>query len=199
MDNPIIGQIQAFGFHFAPRNWSYCSGQAIAISQNTALFSLLGTTYGGDGRSTFMLPNLNGRTAVGMGQAAGTSVHWNIGKWLGADTHTLTIAEMPSHSHPAEFTLTDSSLTASVEPASESTPSAGAYLAQTVAGPSPADQPEKIYTSDLGASPVGLGGLTVEGTVAIGNAGQSMPFNIVQPSLAINYSIALFGMFPSRS
>jgi len=95
---PFIGQIQAFGFNFAPRGWAMCEGQLLPISQNTALFSLLGTTFGGDGRTTFALPDLRGRSIVGIGNGPGLStISW--GERGGAENHTLSVAQMPSHTH----------------------------------------------------------------------------------------------------
>ena len=205
---PFIGMISIFGFNFAPRGWSFCQGQLLSISQNTALFSLIGTTYGGDGRTTFALPNFNGRTAVGQGQAPGTSIHWTLGTMIGTDQHTMSLAEMPTHSHAAAFTSDGSSsvsvtLQASTGDGTSETPSAGSFLAKSVPGASPADAPEKIYSTTLD-NPVALGGLTVSGstgggTVSVANAGNSNPFTLVQPSLGINYSIALTGIFPSRN
>jgi microcystin-dependent protein len=95
---PFIGQIQAFGFNFAPRGWAQCHGQLLSISANTALFSLLGTTFGGDGRTTFGLPDLRGRSIVGMGNGPGLSnISW--GEKGGAENHTLTVGQMPAHTH----------------------------------------------------------------------------------------------------
>jgi len=95
---PFLGQIQAFGFNFAPRGWAMCEGQILPIAQNTALFSLLGTTFGGDGRTTFALPDLRGRSIVGMGNGPGLSnISW--GERGGAENHTLSVAQMPSHTH----------------------------------------------------------------------------------------------------
>ena len=95
---PFVGQIQAFGFNFAPRGWSQCNGQLLPISQYTAVFSLLGTTFGGDGRTTFGLPDLRGRSIVGMGNGPGLSnITW--GERGGEENHTLTVAQMPSHTH----------------------------------------------------------------------------------------------------
>ena len=95
---PFLGQIQPFGFNFAPRGWAQCDGQILPISQNTALFSLLGTTFGGDGRTTFALPDLRSRSIVHIGTGAGLdNIKW--GERGGATTHTLTLAQMPSHNH----------------------------------------------------------------------------------------------------
>lgn len=197
----VIGTISLCGFSFAPRTWSLCGGQLLAISTNTSLFSLIGTQYGGDGRTNFGLPNLNGRTAVGQGQAPGTNINWQMGYAYGNDQHTLTLNEMPVHSHGAEITTGPTvSLTASTELAESATPSDGAFLAQTKATGGAQDQPEWIYSSS-GTSPVTLGGVAVtnNGNVSVNNAGGSVGFNIVQPSLAVNYSICLVGIYPSRN
>lgn len=195
----FIGDVHIFGFNFAPRNWSTCSGQLLAISQNTALFSLLGTIYGGDGRTTFALPNLNGRAAVGKGQAPGTSINWQQGAALGADTHTLSMTELPAHSHSASWVPDGATaLMATTEDGTVSTPANGSVLANVIAGGGASDKPELIYTTtDQGLIP--LGGLNVSGSVEVGMTGASNAFSIVQPSLGVNYSIALFGIFPSRS
>ncbi|MEX1309383.1 MAG: tail fiber protein, partial [Candidatus Sulfomarinibacteraceae bacterium] len=103
MASPFIGQIQLFGFNFPPRGWAFCEGQLLAISSNTALFSLLGTTFGGDGRTTFGLPDLRGRSAVGVGNGPGlSSVSW--GQRSGAENVTLNVNTLPSHTHSAAVT-----------------------------------------------------------------------------------------------
>lgn len=170
------------GFNFAPRGWAMCQGQLLPISQNTALFSLLGTTYGGDGRVTFALPDLRGRCAMGMGQGPGLSDRTQ-GEMLGQESVTLTIAEIPSHIHqllgnnadgttsdPTNNTLAKSSVT-------------------TERGASPI--PVNSYTS--GAANVPMAGSSIE------PAGGSQAHNNMQPSIAMNYIIALQGIFPSRS
>ena len=106
MSSPFIGEIRAFGFNFAPRGWSSCDGQTMAISQNTALFSLLGTTYGGNGVTTFNLPDLRGRHGVHQGQGPGTS-NYVIGEQAGTETVTLLSTEMPQHSHQQTASTAD--------------------------------------------------------------------------------------------
>lgn len=197
----FIGTIQPFGFNFAPRAWSTCSGQLMSISSNTAMFSLLGTMYGGDGRTSFGLPNLNGRTAVGVGQAPGSSTHWSQGQPAGKDVNVLSVAQMPAHSHHATFTVDAAStgLYATTASGDLDTPQDGAYLAKPTPGPSPADKPEKIFRSAEGQGIARLGGLNIAGQVGVDPAGSGSAFSIVQPSLAINYCISLVGFFPSRN
>ena len=196
----FVGWVQTFSFQFAPRGWTLCRGQLLPISQNTALFSLIGTTYGGDGRTTFALPNFNGRTAIGQGQAPGTSINWQMGMLFGNDIHVLSLAEMPAHSHSGDWSSDNNGgLTATTSDAISNTPENGLVLGTTVPGPAAPDQPEKIYAS-LDANTVTLGGLNLgTASVSVGVSGGNNAFNIVQPSLGINYSIALQGIFPSRN
>jgi microcystin-dependent protein len=179
----FIGTIQAFGFNFAPRGWQTCSGQTIAISQNTALFSLIGTTYGGNGTTTFCLPDLQGRVAVGQGQGPGLS-NYVLGEATGSEQVTLTQQQLPAHTHM---------LMASTVAATDTTPASGDVLG----APNGED-------ADLGAvtvkmyAPAGAGMVSLSPT-SIGVAGSSIPFSVVQPLLCINYSIAMEGIFPTRS
>jgi len=169
---PFIGQIQAFGFNFAPRGWAMCEGQLLPISQNTALFSLLGTTFGGDGRTTFGLPDLRGRSIVGMGNGPGLSnISW--GERGGAENHTLTTAQMPSHNHSVAVGVNTAA-------GSEATPTG--ILASIANG----------YAEDP-TSGASLGGVTQS------NVGGGQSFGIRSPYLGINVCIALQGVFPSRS
>ncbi|MGB1207370.1 MAG: phage tail protein [Chitinophagales bacterium] len=166
---PFIGQIQAFGFNFAPRGWAKCDGQLLPISQNTALFSLLGTTYGGDGRTTFALPDLRGRLPMHQGQGAGLSNH-PIGQQSGQEQVTLTSVEMPSHNHSLH----------------------GIRKAGQSAGPKYGVVRNDYAPSD-GTPNVSLGTDTVMPT------GGGQPHNNMQPYLAVNYCIALEGAFPARN
>lgn len=178
---PFIGQIQLFGFNFAPRGWAMCEGQLMAISQNTALFSLLGTTFGGDGRTTFGLPDLRGRVAVGMGNGPGLSgQRW--GERSGAESNHITIANMPQHNHglsQARVSIPVSSDDADQDEAD------GKYLANG-----------NFYHDSPGAT-YGAGPIAVTGSTDV--AGGSQALNNIQPSLGLNYCIALVGIFPSRS
>jgi microcystin-dependent protein len=210
MDQPFVGQINAFGFSFAPRSWALCSGQLLAISTNQALFSLLGTYFGGDGRTNFGLPDLRGRTSVGQGMGPGISINWGMGSQHGIEFQQLTVNEMPSHTHSATFTPSGGGpvtveVNASTDDGSTATPVAGAYLANVIAGGGAADKPEKIYRDDAGNGTVPLGGVVVDGGAASGgmvqvqHTGNGNNFPIIQPGLGLNYSIALDGLYPPRN
>ena len=170
-----IGEIRMFAGNFAPRNWAFCAGQLLSISQNTALFSILGTTYGGNGQTTFALPDLRGRVPVGTGTGPGLpSV--NLGEVSGTPTVTLLVSNLPAHNHP---------LNAVTEAGSSATPT-GNLLANTGAL-------DKEYAPAAGNT------ATAMGATAIGNTGSSTPINNMQPYLGMNYIICLFGIFPSRN
>jgi microcystin-dependent protein len=170
----FIGQIVMGGWNFAPRGFANCDGQLLAIAQNTALFSLLGTNFGGDGMTTFALPDLRGRTMLGTGNGPGLSTA-SIGERAGTPTTTLSVTNLASHAHTVSIPV--SSDDASTSQAS------GKYLATSDAN---------IYA----ASPTGGESL---GGVAVANAGGSVPFDNMQPYLTIRYCIALQGIFPSRN
>tara|TARA_R110000772_G_scaffold176914_2_gene288534 strand:- start:1 stop:525 length:525 start_codon:yes stop_codon:yes gene_type:complete len=172
---PFIGQIQAFGFNFAPAGWAICEGQLLPIAQYQALFSLLGTTFGGDGETTFGLPDLRGRSIVGVGNGPGLNPT-NWGQRSGAENHTLTNGQMPSHNHTATTTIGVSTSEGS------ETNIDGKYLANH----------PNAFNEDptAGAS---MGGATS----IIDNNGGGQSFPIRDPYLGINVCIALTGIFPS--
>ncbi|MEW9898161.1 tail fiber protein [Chitinivorax sp. PXF-14] len=189
--DPYLGTICTFGFNFCPRGWAATNGQLMSIAQNTALFSLLGTTYGGDGRVTFALPDLRGRVVVGMGQGPGLAPV-DQGQVFGQDNTTLTINSMPAHTHTASTAATvTTKLRASSGAGSTDSP-AGAVLAKqsrtNIYGAGPAD-------SDMGGSAVTT---TASATTTVGVAGGSQPFDQHQPSLGMLTCIAIEGIFPSR-
>jgi microcystin-dependent protein len=188
--DPFLGQIMAVGFNFAPRGWAMCSGQLMSVSQNAALFSLLGTTYGGDGQVTFALPDLRGRVPVGMGQGPGTS---NItpGEMAGSPTTTLSTLNMPMHTHTATVTPI-SSIMASTSAGNLQAPVAGSLLAQ-----SNQRNAQYIESANAGAT-VPLGGASAP-NVTLGQAGGSQAFSNMQPYLGLNFIIALEGIFPTRN
>lgn len=207
MAEPFIGQTDTFGFNFVPQNWADCSGAIMQISNNQALYSLLGTAYGGDGRSTFALPDLRGKMALSQGNYPGSQYEWKVGNTRGSEAHTMNNLEMPAHLHAASFTATSSSpsvnITATTDDADADTPSAGSYLALGKSGQDNINiykttpTPEK--TVDLGGVTVSGGGGVTSGTVVVNSTGSNTRFNIIQPTLVLNYSIAMLGLFPSRN
>ena len=182
MSDPFLGQIMAVGFNFQPQGWALCDGRMLSINQNAALYALLGTTYGGNGSTNFALPDLRGRAAIGMGQGPGTSSH-PIGQQLGTENVTLTVAQMPAHSHG--FTVDAST-------ASTSSP-AGGNIAQPTTTPGRGATAIPSFSTGAPASPATLNPGSVQ------NQGGGNAFSVIQPSLAINYIIALQGIFPPRS
>lgn len=195
MSEPFIGQIMQVGFSFAPRGWSTCAGQQMSIAQNSAVFALLGTTFGGNGQTTFALPNLQGQMMIG----AGTSPSGNnyvAGETGGTTSVTLTQAQMPQHTHMATFAST-SSLNASTANGGNRTPAPNNYLGTVVELTAPANNPV-IYTP-TGTTTVPLSGLNVAGTVTNSIAGGSLPVAIQNPFVAVTTIMALQGIFPSRN
>lgn len=189
MSEPYLGEIRMVGFPFAPRGWAFCQGQTLSISQNTALFSLLGTTYGGNGQTTFQLPDLRGRVPVGQGQG-GTLQPVVIGEVGGNASTSLTIANMPAHTHTATLTpqinVTDTVGTLKT--------AGGNMLAQTPA----AGQAQALIYAPAN-SPVSGQLAGVSGTGQIGITGNNLPIDNHPPYLGINFIIALQGVFPSRN
>jgi microcystin-dependent protein len=171
--DPFVAEIRIFPFNFAPKGWAFCDGQLLPLSQNTALFSLLGTTYGGDGKSTFALPDLQGSAAMHPGQGPGLSLR-DLGEIGGAEFVTLLQSEIPVHTHTVN-SLVALSTTA--------TPTSGTALGRSVNGNAYADT---------------AAGVQQFGFQAISVAGGSLPHNNLQPYLTLNYCIALQGVFPAR-
>ena len=170
MADPFVAEIRVFPFNFAPKGWAWCDGQLLPLSQNTALFSLLGTTYGGDGRSNFALPDLQGRAPMHPGQGPGLSLH-DLGETGGEETVTLLETEIPSHSH---------ALSTSIRTADSLSPDALAV-----------GTGNNIYTS-----PTNTG---VAAPQALAPAGGATPHNNMQPYLTFYFCIALLGVFPPRT
>ena len=197
MSNLYLGQILQGGWNFAPRGTAFCNGQTISIAQNTALFALLGTTYGGNGQTTFALPDLRSRSMVHWGQGPGLS-NIVIGQSGGTENVTLTQNQLPAHTHASTFAST-STLGASSAKASLQTPGNGTVLARTKDGAVPGPALPWIYLPSGTATDVSLGGLNVAGTVANAVAGGSQPVGIRNPYLGITHVIVMEGIFPSRS
>lgn len=179
MADPFLGEIRLFAGNFAPRNWAFCNGTAISISQNAALFSLLGTIYGGDGRTNFKLPDLQGRVPRHPGSPPGL-VSTNLGQSGGAEKVTLTMSQMPSHTHQ----LVGS--TARIDEEGGSKSPDGQFTARMQAN-------QGIYASATGATLVNMA------SEAVKSAGSGQAHNNMQPFLAINFIIALNGIYPPRS
>lgn len=172
MSEPFIAEIKIFAGNFAPRSYAFCDGQLLPISQNTALFSLIGTTYGGDGRTTTALPNLQGRAPMHAGRGPGLSSR-KLGQKSGAETVTLSELQMPNHNHTVE---------ARPSSASTSTPTNNFFANLTGAN---------MYSSSTSSMVNMQAGL-------LQNAGGGQPHNNMQPFLAMNFIIALQGIYPSR-
>jgi microcystin-dependent protein len=177
MADPFLGEIRIFGGNFAPVGWALCQGQLLPIAQNSALFSLLGTTYGGDGRTTFALPDLRGRVVMSFGQGPGLR-NYAQGEVAGTESVTLLTQQMPQHSHSVGASETPST-----------TDPKGAVPAQPVSA-QPGSGAPKIYAASSDG--------TTMNNAMIGPSGGGQPFNIQQPYLVINYIIALQGIYPSR-
>ncbi|HET8898279.1 MAG TPA: tail fiber protein [Rhodanobacteraceae bacterium] len=173
MADPFVAEIRLNAFNFAPRGWASCDGQLLPLSQNTALFSLLGTTYGGNGKSTFALPNLQGRSPMHPGQGPGLSLH-DLGEMGGVESVTLLESELPSHGH---------ALLASARDGIDNKPAAEALAKGVGIGQ---------YAPHTSGAPVTLA------PDALSVAGGSLPHNNMQPYLVANFCIALQGVFPPR-
>jgi len=177
MSQPYIAEIKMFGGNFAPRSYALCNGQILSIAQNTALFSLLGTTYGGNGQTTFALPNMQGRAPVHQGSGPGIDPV-SLGEMAGEINVTLTTSNLPSHTHPIS----------------------GALISNSNPGETPASNtlftnsaPNQLYAAALGTGGLNLAPQTIT------TAGGSQPHNNVQPYLAVTFIIALEGVFPARN
>jgi len=202
MSTPYVGEIRMVAFSFAPQGWQQCFGQIMPIAQNPALFSLLGTQYGGNGQTTFGLPDLRGRSPVGMGQGLGLS-DIVLGEISGTENVTLTINNMPAHTHTATVTG-GLSVTGNVAvPATTSaTGEASTPANNTVLGAASASgRPVNIYSTSaanttLAPFPVTLTGASPSITNTL--TGGSLPFAIRNPYLGMNFIIAVEGVFPSR-
>jgi microcystin-dependent protein len=169
VSEPFIGMLMLVGFNFAPRGWAFCNGQILSIAQNSALFSLLGTQYGGNGQTTFALPDLRGRVPVHQGQGPGLSPY-TIGQVGGQESHVLIVSEMPPHNH----LLSSTNAAATTSRPNGAVPAAGGSYSTTPDGGTMNPQ-------------------------AVGLAGNGQPHNIMQPYLTLSWVIALEGIYPSRN
>ena len=173
--DPFVAEIRIFGFNFAPKGWAFCDGQILPISQNTALFSLLGTTYGGDGKSNFALPNMQGNAPMHPGQGPGLSLH-DLGETGGSETVTLLDSEMAAHAHSIQVKGTP-------PPANAGAPDPTTVMARSNGG--------SAYTAAANFGQMNFNN--------IGPAGGGLPHNNMMPYLTLNFCIALQGVFPPRT
>lgn len=171
MSNPFVAEIRIVGFNFAPRGWAFCDGQLLPLSQNTALFSLLGTMYGGNGKSNFALPDFQGSAPMQHGQGPGLSDYF-IGEAGGAETVSLLVSEIPGHTH---------TLQASANPGSSNNPAGNLYAAPR-----------------SGSAYAPSGSLVAMSPDALAPAGGDQPHNNMPPYLVLNFIIAMQGVFPQR-
>jgi microcystin-dependent protein len=174
MTEAYIGSIVLFAGNFAPRGWAFCQGQLLPIAQNSALFSILGTTYGGNGQTTFALPDLRGRAPIGTGQGPGLT-NVALGQQAGSESVTLTVSQMPAHNH---LVACDAAAADNAVPTNNYPGNPGSLSGATLYGPTP--------TATMGPA-------------MISAAGGSQPFSVQQPYLGLNYIICLEGIFPSRN
>ncbi len=174
MADPFVAEIRIFPFNFAPKGWAWCDGQLLPLSQNTALFSLLGTTYGGNGKSNFALPDLQGRASMHPGQGPGLSLH-DLGETGGSETVTLLDSEIPSHSHSLRAVATD--------PGEDRIPGPAEALARSTGG----------FLYDTAASLVSMS------ANALTPAGGDQPHNNLQPYVTFYFCIAMQGVYPPRT
>ena len=179
MSSPFIGEIQLYGFNFNPRGWAFCNGATLAISQNTALFSLLGTTYGGNGQTTFQLPNFAGRAGVAAGNGPGLQPR-SLGQTFGANTVTLTANQIPGHTHGMQLFAQNDVTKRAGTPSANNALSVSSNSAVTAFVASPADT---SFAPNMVQASVGGG----------------QPHENQQPYLGVNFCIALQGIFPSRN
>jgi microcystin-dependent protein len=210
MSEPFLGEIRMVGFNYAPPGWALCQGQTMAIASNSALFSLLGTTFGGDGVTNFKLPDYRSRSPVGMGQGPGLSLI-NQGQMSGTESVTLSTPQLPIHAPTATFTGAASAVTGTVDVATTTTaamvpPTTGAttYLSATTAKAGPTNVAfNGLFTNTApDATKAELGGVHVNvtptGTVAINPVGGGLPVPTRNPYLGMNFIIATEGLYPSH-
>ncbi|MHA7055904.1 phage tail protein [Aquimarina sp. M1] len=180
-----IGEVRIFAGNFAPRTWAFCEGQLLPISQNTALFSIIGTIYGGDGRTTFALPDLRGRVSIGPGTGPGLS-SYREGQRGGIETNTLNVTQIPSHTHANALKVSSADSTQSVATSGASIATPGA-----ISG--------RAFQASLGYNVASPDSTLNQQSLSIGDTGGNQPVDNMQPWLACYYIICLQGIFPSRN
>ena len=189
MGTPFLSQIALFSFGFPPKGWASCSGQLLPINQNQALFSLLGTTYGGNGQTTFALPDLRGRAPLGFDPLSGQEYLGGVG---GSETITLTASEIPQHTHVVDATGLTATARCKNGTGNQWNP-VGTVPAIEASGAT------STYRSGAPTADMGSGAASLAGPIVIGQTGASQPHNNQQPYLVLSYCIALQGIFPSQN
>jgi microcystin-dependent protein len=184
-NEPFLSEIQLFSFGFPPKGWAFCNGQILPISQNQALFALLGTTYGGNGQTTFALPDLRGRAPMHEGGG-----HF-LGESSGAETVTVATSQLPAHTHPIDVSGMTLTRRAQNAAANQRTP--------VDAVPAVAAGPDLVYSQAAADANMSSAGVVISGTVVADNVGGGQAHENRQPFLALNYCIALVGIFPSQN
>jgi microcystin-dependent protein len=203
MSDPYLGEIRMVGFNYAPYGWAFCSGQVMSVAQNAALFALLGVTFGGNGQTTFQLPDLRGRAPVGMGQGPGLS-NIALGEAAGTESTTLMPGNMPVHTHAASVSggITASG-TASIPVTTTAAGEGATPGPATVLGPASAGgRAASVYSTAAPNTTLAPFNISVQGgapSIQNAMAGGSQPFSLRNPFLGINFIIALQGMFPPHS
>jgi len=182
---PTIGEIRMFAGNFAPRSWALCEGQLLAINSNQALFSILGTTYGGDGRTSFGLPDLRGRANVGPGNGPGLSDR-RLGAKGGTEYNILNSTQIPSHNHSMNVKVSSGNATVS-------------SAVNGVSTATPGETSGRAFVPSLGYNSETPNISLTQQSVIVGNTGANQSVNNMQPWLGLNFIICLFGLFPSRS
>jgi microcystin-dependent protein len=190
-----IGEIRGFAGNFAPRGWALCQGQLLSIAQNNALFSILGTIYGGDGRTTFALPDLRGRVPIGEGTGPALTPR-RLGSRSGTEINYLSLNQLPRHNHLAAWTQTAgvATMPASTDPATSEEPGPNLHMSLAEAGGN-----SYIYGNGTPDTTLQNGTVSVAGTVTLQNTGGNQAFNNIQPFLTIHWIICMIGEYPSRS
>lgn len=190
MEN-YLGEIRIVSFNFAPRGWALCAGQILSIAQNQALFSILGTTYGGNGINTFALPDLRGRGPIHWGQGPGLA-SVTLGEAAGSAAVTLIATQVPAHTHPATFHNSTADIQGSAFDADSASPEGGYFAV-------PSGTTDKMYGAQANGKLSFSGEFQATGTGTLSNGGGNQPHNNMMPYLTLNFIIALQGVFPSQN
>jgi microcystin-dependent protein len=191
MSEPFVGEIILVGFNFAPAGWALCDGHLMAITGNETLFNLIGTTYGGDGQTTFGLPDLRGRVPLGTGQGPGLTPY-TLGEQGGSETVTLSTAQLPSHNHAIDASALTATARCKNGPGNQQTPVGNVPAIEAVGVT--ATYSNAVPDANMNSAAIALGG-----TIKAAPSGGSLPHDNTQPSLVMNYCISLFGIFPSQT